>query len=158
MRQMQGFPIHAGTGGHYEVPIMNEDYSGSSYPSSCSKRLRKDEGYQLMVPGPQLMVSQSVPMHMDGQGHLHGQVKMQAPFIASVSEECASVENLDPENQSETFTKMEPASKKLNMMDHGNTQSPSEPDLKRILELTRSMQKQNKARSMQEEAKVATEK
>ena len=56
MSQMQGFPIHAGTGGHYEVPG-NEDYSGSSYPSSCSKRQRKDEGYHLLVPGPQMLIS-----------------------------------------------------------------------------------------------------
>jgi hypothetical protein len=105
--------------------IMEEFSGGSgSFLSSSSKRQRlaDDACYNTngLIPGPQLLVSHSVPMmkvsaDKHHSGLLGGRTEARAlngeaghsrnpigpPFITSVSEECASVENLDQANDVE---------------------------------------------------------
>jgi len=59
---MYHYPVHAGTGGHYDPNGVIDEYMGSSYLSSASKRQRVECAYKNLIPGPNLLVSQSVPM------------------------------------------------------------------------------------------------
>lgn len=66
---MYHYPVHAGTGGHYEMNgVLGDEFSGSSYLSSASKRQRVEEAYKGGgVPEPHLLLSQSVPMLPEGK-------------------------------------------------------------------------------------------
>ena len=61
--------------GPYEMAGMMEEYSGSSYLSSSSKRQRlNDEAFYNtngLIPGPQLLISHSVPMMKIGVDKHH---------------------------------------------------------------------------------------
>lgn len=98
--------VHAGTGGHYNTVNINEDFSATSSFSSSSKRQRVDD-YSLkysqmlmMNGGGGPFISQSVPPHkLSGspKSNQNGAVNLlgKQPFLRSVSEECASVDNFE---------------------------------------------------------------
>jgi len=138
LTHMSHYQLNGGTGGHYDLPGAHDDFTGSSYLSSASKRQRIDDAYRNLLPGPHMLVSHSVPA-MNGNDLLPANapprtLPIGAPFITSVSEECASVENLENAEADD------------NAVSNSSSLSSETPDLAHIIALTRSLQRKEESK------------